>query len=170
MLQSCKDNLLRCLLNLASKKDLVEYSIDLQHCISFFHINRRRHCTAAYLIKVKHQIKLTNIAKELVQHFNEEVDSFQIGELIVVLVDTGAEKQARIATIDDLQVVSELYEIRLVLLIARSHQTVDFAFELLLLVVVVWTVPLGETCFASESEISKISDWDSDRLLAYWRF
>ncbi len=95
----------------------------------------------AYLIEVKHQIQLTNIPKELVQHLHKEMYRLQIRQLVIVLVHAGAEEQARVSAVDDLEVVAELDEVGLVLLIARGHEAVDFAFELDLLVVVVGAVP-----------------------------
>ena len=82
------------------------------------------------------------------------MNGLKIGELIIVLVDASAEEQAGITAIDDFQVVSELHEVRLVLLVPRGDEAVDLAFELLLLVVVVWAVPFGQASFASGYDVS----------------
>lgn len=79
------------------------------------------------------------------------MDGFEVGELVVVGVNAGAEEEAGVATVDDL-VVAELDEVGLVFLVARRDQAVHLALELDLLVVAVGRVPLGETCLASAGE------------------
>lgn len=78
------------------------------------------HFGQAYLIKVKHQIQLTNIPKETIQHLDEEVYSLQIRQLVIICIDTCTEKQACVAAVYDL-VVAELDEVRLVFLVARCY-------------------------------------------------
>jgi len=73
---------------------------------------------------------------------------FQVCQLVVVGVDTRAEKQSGVSSVDDL-VVAELDEIGLVFLVARRDEAVDFAFEFDLFVVAVGDVPFGEARFAS---------------------
>lgn len=100
MLQPSQDNLLARLLDLAGQKDLVEDGIDL--------------------VEVEDQVQLAHVAEEGVEHLDEEVDGLQVGELVVVGVDAGAEEEPRVAPVDDL-VVAELDEVGLVLLVAGSY-------------------------------------------------
>ena len=95
------------------------------------------------LVKVEHQIQLTHIPEELIQDLDEKVKGLQIGQLVVIGVDTRAKEEACVATIDDLGGAPELDKIGLMLLITRCYQSVDLAFEFDLLVVVVGVVPLG---------------------------
>ena len=53
--------------------------------------------------------------------------SLQIGKLVVVGVDTDAEEQPRVTSIDDLQ-RAEFYKVGLMFLIPRCDKTVHFAF------------------------------------------
>lgn len=71
-----------------------------------------------------------------------------------MLVDASAEEQAGITAIDDFQVVSELDEVRLMFLVPRGDEAVDFALQLLLLVVVVWAVPFRQAGLASGYDVS----------------
>jgi hypothetical protein len=52
------------------------------------------------------------------------MDRLQVGELVVVGVDAGAEEEPRVAPVDDL-VVTELDEVGLVFLVARGDEAVD---------------------------------------------
>ena len=69
------------------------------------------------------------------------MDGLEVGELVIVCVDAGAEEEARVAAVDDL-VVAELDKVGLVLLVAGGHEAVDFALELDLFVVAIGGVPL----------------------------
>lgn len=100
MLQPSQNNLLARLLDLAGQKDLVEDGIDL--------------------VEVEDQVQLAHVAEEGVEDLDEEVDGLQVGELVVVGVDAGAEEEPRVAPVDDL-VVAELDEVGLVLLVAGSY-------------------------------------------------
>ena len=108
---------------------------------------KRDSCTSkggvANLVEVEDEIQLAYVAEELIQHFDEEVDGFQIGQLVVVGVDAGAEEESGVATVDDLAAAAELDEVGLVFLVAGGDEAVDFAFQLDLLIVVVWAVPFG---------------------------
>lgn len=73
----------------------------------------------------------------------------EIGQLVVVGVDAGAEEEASVASVHDL-VVAELDKVGLVLLVAGSDEAVDLTLELDLLVVAERSVPLGETGLAPE--------------------
>jgi hypothetical protein len=56
------------------------------------------------------------------------MNGFQVGELIVVRVDASAEEEAGIAAVDDFRRASEFDKVRLVFLVARGHEAVDFSF------------------------------------------
>lgn len=98
MLQSCKNNLLACLLNLACEKDFVQDRVDLYNArISTIQINAARPdtgrvCGHTHLVEIEDQIQLAYVAEELVQHFDEEMDRFEVCELIVICVDADAEE------------------------------------------------------------------------------
>ena len=100
MLQPRQHHLLTRLLDLARQEHLVQDRV--------------------HLVKVEYQVKLAHVAKEAVQHLDEEMDGLEVGELVVVGVDAGAEEQAGVAPVDDL-VVAELDEVGLVLLVARGY-------------------------------------------------
>ena len=104
MLQSGQYNLLAGLLNLAGQEDLVEDGVDL--------------------VEVEDEVELADVAEEGVEDLDEEVDSLEEGELVVVGVDAGAEEEARVPPVDDL-VVAELDKVRLVLLVSRRDEAVD---------------------------------------------
>lgn len=104
MLQPRQHDLLARLLNLSRQKHLVENRVDL--------------------VKVEDQVELAHVAKEGVQHLNEEVDRLEVGELVVVCVDARAKEEAGVAAVDDL-VVAELDKVGLVLLVARRDEAVD---------------------------------------------
>lgn len=127
MLEPRKHDLFTRLLNLAGEEDLVEDGVDL--------------------VEVEDEVELADVAEEGVEDLDEEVDGLEVGELVVVCVDAGAEEEAGVAAVDDL-VVAELDKVGLVLLVAGGDKAVDLALELDLLVVAVGGVPLGETGFA----------------------
>jgi hypothetical protein len=128
MLQPRQDDLLARLLNLAGQEDLVQDGVDF--------------------VEVKDEVQLANVAEEGVKDLDEEVDGLEVGELVVVGVDAGAEEEARVAAVDDL-VVPVLDKVGLVLLVARRHESVYLALELDLLFVAVGCVPLGQAGLAS---------------------
>ena len=78
---------------------------------------------STYLIKVKHQIQLTHIAKETIQHLDKEMNRLQVGQLVVIRIDAGAEEQPCVAPVNDL-VVPELDKVRLVFLVAGRYKAV----------------------------------------------
>lgn len=77
-----------------------------------------------YLVKVEHQIQLTHIPKERIQHLDEEVYRLQIRQLVVVCIDARAEEQPCVPPVHDLGHVAELDEVGLVLLVARRYEAV----------------------------------------------
>lgn len=106
MFQSRKHHLFARLLNLACKEDLVQNRIDLSSNQSqpsvlsprnvrispILCLTSPTHLVPTYLIEVEHQIQLTHIPKELIQHFNEEMYRFQIRQLIIIRVYARAEE------------------------------------------------------------------------------
>lgn len=73
-----------------------------------------------YLVEVKDEVQFTDVAEECVEHLDEEVDSLEIGQLVVIGVDTHAKEETRIPPVHNL-VVAELDKVTLVLLVARRH-------------------------------------------------
>ena len=73
-------------------------------------------------MKVKDEIKLADIAKVLIQHHDEEVNSLKVRELIVSSVDAKGEEESRIPPVDDF-VRTKLDKIR-ELVVARGDQAV----------------------------------------------
>jgi hypothetical protein len=171
-----EDDLLAGLLDLAGEEDLVEDGVDL--------------------VEVEDEIELADVAEEGVEDLDEEVDGLEVGELVIVGVDAGAEKEARIPPIHHL-VVPELDEVGLVFLVARRYETVDLftcerkdgngelaqslkftsdqgkkekrksmgaylAFQLDLLVICIWHIPLREPGFAPEV------DWKHKNVNTAW--
>lgn len=104
MLQSRQHDLLARLLNLTREKDLVEDGIDL--------------------VEVEDEVELADVAEEGVEHLDEEVDRLEVGELVVVCVDAGAEEEARVPAVDDF-VVAVLDKVGLVFLVAGGYEAVD---------------------------------------------
>jgi hypothetical protein len=84
-----------------------------------------------YLIKVKHQIQLTNIPKKRIQHLDKEMYRLQIRQLVIIRVDAGAEEEARVPPVDDLGHVAELDEVGLVFLVAGGDEAVYLLCTLL---------------------------------------
>ena len=78
-----------------------------------------------HLVEVEDQIQLANIAKELIQHLDKEMDCFQVRQLIVIGIDANAKEQPRISPVNNLGAAAELDEIRLVFLISRSDEAMD---------------------------------------------
>lgn len=63
---------------------------------------RKKERCFGYLVEVEHQIKLTNIAEEMVQNLDEQVDAFKVSQFIVRYVHTQGEKQASVSPVNDL--------------------------------------------------------------------
>jgi hypothetical protein len=100
VLEAREDDLLARLLDLAGEEDLIEDGVDL--------------------VEVEDEVELADVAEEGVEDLDEEVDALEVGELVVVGVDAGAEEEAGIPPVDDL-VVPELDEVGLVFLVARRY-------------------------------------------------
>jgi hypothetical protein len=159
MLEAGEDDLFASLLDLAGEEDLVKDGVDL--------------------VKVEDEVELADVAEEGVEDLDEEVDGLEVGELVVVCVDAGAEEEAGVAAVDDL-VGAELDKVGLVLLVAGRDEAVHLALELDLLVVAVGSVPLGEPGLASVKGGICVS-WEAGRRgmlgamgdgrrRTYWRF
>lgn len=107
VLQPRQDDLLTRLLDLAGQEDLVQDGVDL--------------------VEVEDQVQLAHVAEEGVQDLDKEVDGLEVGQLVVVGVDAGAEEEAGVPAVDDL-VVAELDEVGLVLLVAGRYEAVDLSW------------------------------------------
>ena len=128
MFQPRQNHLLASLLNLTGEEHLVENGVDL--------------------VKVENQVQLTHVPEELVEHFDEEMNRFEISQFVVVGVDADAEEETGVAAVDDLgarEVLAdegggvarcvrggrgegcgaELDEVRLVFLVAGCYEAVD---------------------------------------------
>ena len=56
-----------------------------------------------HLVEVKDQIQFTHIPKELIQHLDEEVDSFEVCQLIVIRIHADTKEKPSVASVDDLR-------------------------------------------------------------------
>lgn len=128
VLEAGEDDLLASLLDLAGEEDLVEDGV--------------------HFIKVEDEVELADVAEEGVEDLDEEVDGLEVGELVVVGVDAGAEEEAGVPPVHDL-VAPELDEVGLVLLVPRRDEPVHLPLQLDLLLVAVRHVPLCESRLAS---------------------
>ena len=81
--------------------------------------------TGTHLVEVENQIQLTDIPEELVQHLDEEMDGFQVRQLVVIGVDADTEEQPRVSAVDDLGAAAELDEIGLVFLVSGCDEAMD---------------------------------------------
>jgi hypothetical protein len=127
MLQPREHNLLTRLFDLARQEHLVEDGIDL--------------------VEVEDKVKLADVSEKGIEDLDEEVNSLEECELVIVCVDAGAEEETGVAAVDDL-VVTELDKVGLVFLIAGRYEAVDFSLELDLLLIAERGVPFGETSLA----------------------
>lgn len=87
MLQPRQHYLLGGFLDLARKKHLIQDRINL--------------------VKVEHQVQLTDVPKERVQDLDKKVDRLEVCQLVIVRVHAHAEEEASVATIYDF-IVPEL--------------------------------------------------------------
>lgn len=81
MLQSRQHRLLTRFLNLPRKEHLIQNRI--------------------HLVEVEDEIQLAHVSKERIQNLDEEVNSLEVRELVVVCVDTGAEEETGVSAVDD---------------------------------------------------------------------
>lgn len=77
------------------------------------------------LVEIKYQVELADVSKKRIQDLDEEVNSFEICQFVVVRVYAGTEEQAGIPTIHDLRGVMELNKVRLMLLVPGSDKTMN---------------------------------------------
>jgi hypothetical protein len=130
-----------------------------------------------HFIEIEHQIQLTHIPKETIQHLHEKMYSLQIRQFVIVRIDAGAEEESSVSSVYDL-IVAELDKVGLVLLVSGCYETVDLgvlvaclqvfrrlnprpsfdgkgagepylAFKLYLLFIVVRRIPFRQAGFAS---------------------
>lgn len=149
MLQPLQHDLSTSLLNLTSKEDFIQNSIDLYHksatCTSTmtlplslslstpssilhplpFSFSAPIQLTATYLIKPKNNIKLTNVPKKTIQHLDKKMHSLQISKLVVVVVDAYAEEQPSVPPVYDSCCAPEFYKVGLVSAVSGRDQAVD---------------------------------------------
>ena len=104
MFEAREDDLLGGLLDLTGEEDLVEDGVDL--------------------VEVEDEVELADVAEEGVEDLDEEVDRLEVGQLVIVGVDAGAEEEAGVPPVDDL-VVAELDEVGLVFLVAGRYEAVN---------------------------------------------
>lgn len=95
-----------------------------------------------YLVEVEHQIQLTDVPEELVQHLHKEMYGLQIRQRIIVRIHTCTEEKPCVTPVNDLARSPELREVALMFLVPWCDKTVHLAFQLDLLVIVVGAVPL----------------------------
>jgi hypothetical protein len=134
MRQSCQNHLFTRLLDFARKEYFVEDRVDLwlvsfsySYPLSFPPPSRLPHLALphiTYLIKVKHQIQLTNIPKKRIQHLNKEMYRFKIRQLVVICIHARAEEEAGVPAVHNLGHVAEFDEVGLVFLVARGDEAV----------------------------------------------
>ncbi len=139
MLQPRKYDLLARLLDLAREEDLVQDRIHLSPTSALPSSNL--FFIYSYLIEIEHQIQLTNIPEKLIQHLDKKMYRLQIRQLIIIGVHARAEEEPCVAPVYHFGAAPEFDEVGLVLLVARSDEAVDFAFEADFLVVGVGVVP-----------------------------
>ncbi|KFZ02531.1 hypothetical protein V500_00124, partial [Pseudogymnoascus sp. VKM F-4518 (FW-2643)] len=101
-----------------------------------------------HLVEVKHQIQLTHIPKEAIQHLDKEVYGLEVRQLIIIRIDADAEEQPSIPPIHH-AVLPELDEIGLMLLVPRRNQAVHLSLKLDLVGVGVRGVPFRQAGLAS---------------------
>lgn len=81
-----------------------------------------------HLVKIKDQVQLTHIPKKTIQHFDKEMNSFQIRQLIIIRVDADTKEEPRISPINNLE-RTEFDKVGLMLLIPRRNQAMHFTLE-----------------------------------------
>ena len=127
MSQSCQNNRLACLFDLTSQENLIQDSVNLQ-CLSFdiqMFIAVNHQPNETHLVEVEDQIKLAHVSEERIQNLDEEVYRLQVCQFVIVCVDACAEEQPSVSSVHYLGHISELNEIRLVLLVAGRNEAVD---------------------------------------------
>ena len=55
---------------------------------------------STHLVAVEHQVELTDVAEELIQHLHKVVDGLKIAEVVVLEVQTEAEIQTSVSLVD----------------------------------------------------------------------
>ena len=107
MIKSRQHNVFTRLFNLACQKHFVQNRIDLVTHIIRYLFSSFNWNVIIYLVKVKDQIQFTDVAKESIQHFDKEMNCFEISEFVIVGIDAYTKEQACVTTIHNL-VVSKL--------------------------------------------------------------
>jgi len=97
-------------------------------------------------MEMEHQVEFAHRIEELIQGFHKEVYGFQVGQLIVVHIDTEREIQASISSIDNL-IISKLYKVSSSG-VSLYNQPIHLTLELALLFRLKWRIPFRQTSFA----------------------
>lgn len=97
------------------------------------------------LVEVEDKVQLADVAEVRVQDLHEEVDGLEVGEVVVVDIDTEGEEETAVAAVNKL-VVTVLDEVG-VAGIAGSYNAMDLSLYLLLLGIIHMHVPLDKTGF-----------------------
>lgn len=129
MFESRQHDLLARLFNLAGKEDFIQDGVDLAQSPNQYSLDTNLPAPfhlithpITHLVKVENKIQLAHIPKELIQHLDEEMNSLQVCELIVVSVHANAEEQPSVSAVHDLSAAAELDKIRLILLISGGNE------------------------------------------------
>lgn len=72
-----------------------------------------------YFVEVEHQIQLADVVEVLVENLHEVVNGFEIAQVVIVHVDTDAEVETSIATINNFE-IAELKKIAISKLFRRT--------------------------------------------------
>ena len=86
--------------------NLYAYSVsyNIYNYILYIHTHTHTHTHTQYrsthLVAVEHQVELTDVAEELIQHLHKVVDGLKIAEVVVLEVQTEAEIQTSVSLVD----------------------------------------------------------------------
>ena len=68
--------------------------------IIIFYTSTHTQYRNTHLVKVEHQVELTDVAEELIQYLHKVVDGLKIAEVVVLEVKTEAEIQTSVSSVD----------------------------------------------------------------------
>ena len=77
-----------------------KYTVYRNTCVRMY----VRVCVRMYLVEVEDQVELTDVAEELIQDLHKVVDGLQVAEVVVLQVQTEAEVQPSVPSVDNLEV------------------------------------------------------------------
>jgi hypothetical protein len=116
-------------------------------CFSYFTSQEHFIHDGINLVEVKHKIQLANVVEKLVENFDEIVDGFEVGQIIVANIHANAEIKSSITPINDFE-TAEFDKVG-VLGITDCDESVDLLDQLLLFVVIEVHVPFRKPRLAS---------------------